>query len=438
MRAARLLEKAAALACLAIFFSCVSSYFVVHGQEGTRLAAVRFTGLERFSEAQVSRATGLIVGEAVAREQLGAAANRLSHSGAFDNVSFRYTTDNNQLVVEFQVTETRHLLPCRFDNFVWFSDSQLDETLRARVAFYAGAIPETGSTVDDVRAALRELIHSNGIPGDVDAVPFATALGQTVSAMSFAVKGVSLPIRTVEFPGAVGVSPGDLRAASSQMMGRDYSISSVSAFASTGLISLYRQRGYLRANFAGPHADILNRNGDGSVQEIAVTLSVEEGPQFFWGKEEWSGNQQFTAADLNHLLGMQPNEIANRLKIDAGIAAVKQAYGRRGFIDAAVKSIAKLDEGTRLASYNFAVTEGVQYHLSAVHFDGIADKAALALVKKWSLKSGDIFDAAYPADFMKQIAPQTLHDLGVAKASYEIKPQLDTQNASVDLHIVLH
>lgn len=437
MRAPNLFQKTGALVSLAILFFGGAAGFAVRAQQGTRLAGIRFVGLEHFSSQQVSRATGLKIGDAAGQEQLGDAANRLAQSGAFDSVTFRYTVDKNQLTAEFQVKETQHLLPCRFDNLVWFSDAQLDQTLRSRVPFYAGVIPESGPTVEDVRGALREMIHANGIPGDVEAIPFAVGMGQGVSGISFSVKGVSLPIRSIEFPGAAGVSPEELRTASAQVLGRNFSISSVSAFASRGLISVYRQHGYLRARFSDPRAAVLAKNGDSSVQDIGVTLSVEEGPQFYWEKADWTGNRQFTAADLDLLLGMQPREIANETKIDAGVDAVRHAYGKRGFIQAFVRTDVDLKDSERLADYRFEVTEGAQFHFSQVHFDGLADKVAVALVKKWTLKPGDIFDDSYAVEFMRRIAPQTLQDFGVANASFELNPKIDRQNSSVDLHIVV-
>ena len=89
---------------------------------------MKFTGLNRFSETQAGKATGLQAGDSVTQAQLAAAVDKLAKSGAFDNVSFRYSTNGNSLNVEFQVVEVSKLLPCVFDNFVWFSDAELDKS----------------------------------------------------------------------------------------------------------------------------------------------------------------------------------------------------------------------------------------------------------------------------------------------------------------------
>jgi len=426
------------LLLVAIFILSAPANSKSSSQETYRLATIKFSGLERFSESQVSRATGLHVGDPVSQPQLAAAADRLAKSGAFEHVSFRYSTEKNQLTVEFQLVEIQKLLECHFENFVWFSDQQLDQALRSRVSFYAGGVPESGTTIEEVRAALRDMLHANGIPGEVDAIASSSGIGQPVSAITFTVRGISLPIRTVEFSGASAVSSQDLLRASSQIINRSFSFTDVSTFASAGLLPLYQERGYLRARFDRPSVKILAQSPGAAVQEIAVTLTVEEGREYYWEKAEWSGNQKFSSEELDRLLGMKPKEVANQQKIEAGLQVVMLAYQRQGYIDAVVQPRVLLDDGSQLTTYDVAVVEGAQYRVGQVHFDGLTDPAVKQLVKKWRLKPGDIFDSAYASDFVKKIAPPTLQNLGIVRTGVVVNPLRDKQKAVVDLHIVYH
>ena len=402
-----------------------------------RLASIKFTGLQRFSEAQAGKATGLHVGDTVTQAQLAAAVKTLSQSGAFQSVSFRYLSESRSLSVDFQVVEVSKFISCLFDNFIWFSEAELDQTLRSRVTFYAGGVPESGTTVEEVRVALRDLIRANGIAGDVTMIPAAGGLGQPVRAFVYSVTGVSMPIRTVHFSGASAIPASNLESASSQIIGRDYSASFVGEFAASGLVPIYRKHGYLRARFDKPEAKNLSASSTGPVQEVNVSLSVEEGPEFFWEKAEWTGNRIFSSEDLDRLLGMKPKEVANQEKIDAGLNAIKRAYDTRGFIEAAVNPKEILDDSARLTTYNVAVEEGAQFHLGQVHFEGIPELAAIQLTKSWQLKPGDVFDATYPNTFVSKILPGKLKELGIAKASVTINSKPEKQKASVDLYIIL-
>jgi outer membrane protein assembly factor BamA len=403
-----------------------------------RLATMKFTGLNRFSETQAGKATGLRTGDSVTQAQLAAAVDKLTKSGAFENVSFRYSTNGNSLNVEFQVVEISRLLPCVFDNFVWFLDAKLDKALRDRVSFYAGGVPESGTTSEDVRVALRDMLRANGISGDVTVIPSIAGLGQPVSAFVYSVTGVQMPIRSIRFAGNAAIPASSLQAASSQMIGRDYSVSYVSQFAGAGLVPLYRKQGYLRARFQKPEGSPLHSNNSGPVQEVSVSLSVEEGQEFYWEKAEWTGNRVFTSEELDRLLGMKPKEVANQEKIDAGLTAIKRAYDTRGFIEAAVKPQEILDDASRLTTYNVAVDEGAQFHLGMVHFEGLPEVASKELIKSWQLKPGDVYDASYPSRFVSKVAIGKLKELGIEKTSATVSSKPEKQKASVDLNIVFH
>jgi len=399
---------------------------------------MKFAGLSRFNETQASKATGLQTVDTVTQAQLAAAVDKLAKSGAFENVAFRYSTNGNSLNVEFQVVEISRLLPCVFDNFVWFSDAELDKALRSRVSFYAGGVPESGDTSEEVRTALRDMVRANGITGDVAVIPSIAGIGQPVSALVYSVTGVAMPIRSIRFAGNAAITASNLQAASSQIIGRDYSQSYVSQFAGAGLVPLYRKQGYLRARFQKPDGALLHSKDTAIVQQIEVTLSVEEGPVFYWEKAEWTGNRIFTSEELDRLLGMKPKEVANQEKFDAGLTAIKRAYDTRGFIEAAVKPKEILDDTARLTTYDVAVDEGAQFHLGMVHFEGLPEVASKELIKSWQLKPGDVYDASYPGMFVSKVAIGKLKELGIEKTSATVSPKPEKQKASVDLNIVFH
>jgi outer membrane protein assembly factor BamA len=399
---------------------------------------MKFAGLNHFNETQASKATGLQTGDSVTQAQLAAAVDKLAKSGAFENVSFRYSTKGNSLNVEFQVVEISRLLPCVFDNFVWFSDGVLDKALRNRVSFYAGGVPESGATSEEVRVALRDMVRANGISGEVTVIPSIAGLGLPVSAFVYSVTGVAMPIRSIRFAGNAAITASSLEAASSQIIGRDYSVSFVSQFAGAGLVPLYRKQGYLRARFEKPDGAPLHSNDTAIVQPVVVALSVEEGSVFYWEKAEWTGNRIFTSEELNRLLGMKPKEVANQEKIDAGLTAIKRAYDTRGFIEAAVKPKEILDDTARLTIYDVAVDEGAQFHLGMVHFEGLPEVASKELIKSWQLKPGDVYDASYPGTFVSKVAIGKLKELGIEKTSATVSPKPEKQKASVDLNIVFH
>ena len=135
---------------------------------------------------------------------------------------------------------------------------------------------------------------------------------------------------------------------------------------------------------------------------------------------------------------MRPGEVANQDQIDAGFHSIGDAYQKQGYIDAKIEAKQVLDDHTRLASYDVAIEENAQFHMGGVRFDGLPDRVAQSLVKKWRLKPGDVFDGTYPLEFMKKVAPQELAGAKSPPTSSTISLQRDPQNASVDVLIAFH
>ena len=400
-----------------------------------RLAAVEFTGLSRFTKAQASAASGLRVGDTITSSQLTMAADGLSRSGVFESVSYKFVTRGEELTATFAVVENKNFLPCSFDNFVWFSPEQIDKTLRLRVPLYAGLTPQTGDTQKLIKEALRNLLQSNGINGDVDLIPFSAGLSGPVVGIQFRVTGIAMPIRTVNFPASSAVSEKELQTAAAQVIGRNFSTSEMTEFASVGLLPLYRQRGYLRAVFDAPQAAIIGSPPNGTAPDIALTIPVKEGVQYFWEKSEWSGNHQFPTDALEKTLGMKSKEIANQIKINAGFDAIKKGHDKSGFIDAIVQPTENIDDTTRLAAYSVTIHEGQQYRMGQLRFPGLADKTAKDFIGKWQLKPGAVFDATYPEDFVQKIAFPRLLEMKLTNIRVKTKLQRNEQNATVDVEM---
>jgi outer membrane protein assembly factor BamA len=399
-----------------------------------RLVAIKFAGLKKFTDAQGVAGSGLRIGDGVTTTQLSVAANQLAKSGAFDGVAFQYSTRGNQLTAVFTVVESKHLLPCIFDNFVWFSYDQVDKTVRARVPFYSGIAPLSGATQQQIVDALRALLQSIGIAANVQGIPSGAA-GGIPTAMLFRVLGVATPVKTVNFPGSSVISEKELEAAASGAIDQDFSISNMSVFASAALVPLYRERGYLRATFDRPQWAVIGNPPAGSSPDIALTLPVKEGSQYFWDKATWAGNHQFSSDELDQTLNMKVREVANQHKIEAGFEAVKKGYGKFGYIDAGLAPKENVDDTTLSAAYDVTINEGLQYHMGHVRFQGISEKAATEIAKKWALKQGEIYDDTYPLNFLQKVAMPKLTEMREAKTRTNLSEQRNKQNATVDVTI---
>ncbi|MGH9638073.1 MAG: hypothetical protein ACRD72_24820, partial [Candidatus Angelobacter sp.] len=140
------------------------------------LARVVVTGSQRYREEDLVRATGLTVNTQVTSDDLQNAANHLGNSGAFATVQFLFKPAVGARGVEadFQVTDAEKYLPAVFENFVWFSDQDLQDALHQAVPLFKGNIPNSGTMSDDVSAALRKFLAAKGLPSEISYIMSAT------------------------------------------------------------------------------------------------------------------------------------------------------------------------------------------------------------------------------------------------------------------------
>ncbi|MGC2720876.1 MAG: POTRA domain-containing protein [Candidatus Acidiferrales bacterium] len=424
----------AKLALLVLIALLAPSFTCAQSSGSFNLVSIHTTGLARYTQDRVIRASGLRTGTIIAIADLQSASGRLANSGAFDSISYRYSTRGQDLTVEFTAVETKDALPCMFDNFVWFTDADLDNVLRQNVSFYDGKLPVRGESTAQARAALQNFLREKGLPGEVNFMPYAP-LGGQVNSLLFRVDGAPMPIKSVAFSGERQVTSQQLSTAASGLLGQNFSSLDVAGYAKTGLLPLYHQRGYLRAAFGPPHVALVDPAAKGPSFDVAVTLTVKEGDQYSLSSINWSGNQAFSADELSKAVAMLPHEVANTEKIDAGFHNAGKLYSSRGYINAQIVRQPQLDDAAKLAAYAVQVKEGSQYHMGVITFDGVPERVAATLAKQWKLKPGDIYDADYMFDFLSKVALPELQRDGIKAPHPKLNQLPDPSGLLVNLRI---
>ena len=128
--------------------------------------SIKVTGLQKFPQDQVIAASGLKTGEVVTAAQIQDATNLLAALGIFSAVNFRYTSKGNAIDLEFQVKEAP-TYPISFDNFPWFTSAEIGDAIRSQDGLFTGEAPDSGTMIDEMTAALENLLSSKKISGSV-------------------------------------------------------------------------------------------------------------------------------------------------------------------------------------------------------------------------------------------------------------------------------
>jgi outer membrane protein assembly factor BamA len=404
--------------------------------DATTLEKIEFVGLKRVKQEEALAATGLQVGQAVDVDVVDAAASRLAESGLFQKLSYNYRAAKSKASVLFTVEETMGYSPVVFDNFIWFSDRELNEYVRKNIPGFDGTAPESGTMVENIRRVLEGLLTLRGIEGRVEYTPSADPAGRNPEHL-FTVRGARLRVCSIKYPGASALKEETLVQHSAGILSTEYSRQFVRAFAESNLAPLYRERGLLRAAFRTPQArpeETEECNG------VALTIPVDEGSTYVWGSAEWTGNEALASEELSAALGMRQREIANVTKIDKGLEDVRHAYARKGHLAARLTATPVFDDAARSVTYSFAVNEGPQYRMGEFQITGLSEKDTNNLKGRWSLLPREVYDADYLSTFIEKTVAEFLRDpttearaLGPLKIEASIRP--DREKLTVDVTI---
>jgi outer membrane protein assembly factor BamA len=390
-------------------------------QPERKIARIEIEGLQHLTGAEVIATTRLEIGSVFSLEALDAAAQRLADSGLVANIGYRTITKDNEITIIFHVEEAKSgTSPIAFDNFVWFTDDELSAAIKREVPSYNGTAPNSGNMTDDIKRALENLLKERGIDGTVDYAP-STSGGKQEHL--FSVAGVPIPICSLHFPGTKNVSESKLIKASKQMTDADYLRSAGIILSNFVLFPIYREVGQLRAKFALPVATL--STSEKCKKGVDVSIAVDEGPIFMWDKAVWTGNEAMSPKELDEVLGMKSGELANGVKIDKGLHAVRVSYGGTGHLDANITAHPEFDDAASRVTYKLEVKEGPQYRMGKLTITGLSDDQAKSLERKWKLKGGEILDTTYFDRFYRKDAVEEMQRIFDAwKASGRRPPNI--------------
>jgi outer membrane protein insertion porin family len=377
--------------------------------QARRRSKIEFEGLARVTPDDALARSGLQAGQTATLEQIEAAAQRLTDSGLFRNLGYTIKGKTDAAVLTFKVEEMRWGVRVVFDNFVWFTEDELAAAVRRRVPTFDGTAPESGGVTEEITRALQELLRERKVEGTVEYMPSADPTGRG-SEHVFTVKGAALRVCSLSFPGARAITEEELVRKSTPVFDNEYSRIFVTGFFEGTLVPFYHERGMLRATFAPPRVTRAAPSED-CAQGLAVSSTVDEGSIYVWGEAEWAGQQAMTPQELDIALGIKPRDVAGSGRLEKGLASVRKAYGRKGYLAARVAGAPEFDDANRRVRYRFNVTEGEQYRMGALTLDGLDERDTNNVKVRWRILPGQPYEDGYPEEFIKKNVQEFAKDL---------------------------
>jgi outer membrane protein assembly factor BamA len=362
-----------------------------------RLASVEVVGSARFSSEKIAPVTGLRIGSDVTRDDLQSAANRLAKIGLFKSVQYRFTTGEGGVYVNYQLMDLP-AFPVSFDNFPWFTDEEITSALKTSVPLFDGSAPAQGAILDEISAALGKLLEMRDIRATVshklEGLPDGTQVQQ------FQAEGADLKIGSVEFSDTLANSDRGVQTRVSDVVGKPFSRGAVKTFELEQVRPIYLSKGYLRVRFEEPNARFVGGVNSSLPNKIVVVAPVEPGDMYMWSGIKWSGNSAIQTDELDQLAKLKASDPADGMKIEAMWQDVRNAYAKRGYLDAMLDPIPHFDEASKRVAYTVEIKEGPQYQMGTLILSGLSPEGEKRIRANWKLPHGTLFDKSVYDQFI--------------------------------------
>jgi len=385
---------------LAAFLAIIGSP-QLHAQTAA-LREVRVEGAKHLTEAQIASLTGLGSGAQVGRKELQEAADALVRTGLFAKVNFKFDTHNDNLVVTFHIEENPRLR-VSYDNFPWYSDSELDEAMRKELPIYDGHLPETGQVVERAAAVLKAFVAARDPQVEITHQVVLSPLTEG-SEQQFSVQGPVPKISKLEFSDPKLTEDLAVRAHIAEIVGHAYSRMTIDVFLAEQIRPIYQQQGFLQAKIGPAEVRLSgNPNQQKLAEQIPVYVPCVPGAIYKWKGVEWKGNAAISTITLTNTMGMKPGDVANGQAIEGGWERVREEYGQRGYLEAKVSPVAVYDDTAHTSSYEVSIVEGKVFHYGSMTISGMSLAGERMIQAAWGMKPGDVLDKKVFEDFLYQL-----------------------------------
>jgi outer membrane protein insertion porin family len=389
-------------------------------------------GNQLFPAAQILAVAALNVGQVAGKPEFDAACGRLTASGAFETVGYKFVPAGagKGYAGTFQVTETTSVFPAQFED-LGEPGADIEKLLTARDPLFSMAhLPANQVTLDRDAHWVEEYLATKGKHDKIAAA--VTAMGADRFVILFR-PVVALPaVAQVSFEGNRIVPGSVLRTAiSTAGIGSAYTESGFRQILEAAVRPVYEERGRLHVTFPKIRAET-----EKDVQGVHVFVTVDEGEVYNLGKVSVvSATATPTPIPAGRLLAegdFKTGDIDNSELIAAGLERIRKMLLLAGYLDVKVSSGRRVDDARKTADIEVRVDAGPQYLMGKLTITGLDLEGEAAIKRIWSLKEATAFNPEYPEQFLARVREEGLFD-HLGKTRSDVKIDAKTHVAAVTL-----
>jgi outer membrane protein assembly factor BamA len=337
---------------------------------------------------------GLHIGSPVDQAAFETASQKLSESGLFESVNYRYAQGPKRgYALTLALADFKSLSDATIDvpgvneDDIWRWLATRYPSLNHKVANNSAAQNFLGARIEEHLGAELEGHHVTGkqesdiMHGGKTTISFQPDPLPRIASMSF-MGDSELTSAQLE-----ALIPKDVRE-------QGYTDRSFRNAVELNLRRAYEDRGMYRVRF--PSITAQRQPG----WSVSVTTSVEEGAKFTLGDVQVVGDKLPIDAMLK-AAKFRKGELANWTEIQTSIGELEKPVRRLGYLHAAAKPERIFHDEQHVLDLKLSMNLGPFYKFGRLQITGLTPDLEAQARKIWSLTPGDPFDYDYPKDFVQ-------------------------------------
>jgi outer membrane protein assembly factor BamA len=316
----------------------ICSAFSVEAQT-LNVTTITFSG-DTISSAGLQAASGLKPGQLDAA-QVQAAAQRLNNSGLFSHIDFAV----RGAVLQFQLTPATGRLPVRFENFPWWTDNALIETVHAALPLFHGSvIPGTGLD-QQVADTLTGLLAKQQVTASVESHPEIARGAAGPTAVRYRIATPGIMVGTVTLNGESEAMSTELAPIAKAASGEPYDAYVTPDLLQQAIRSVYGNHGYLDAAISKvAHGE---PSADASGFAVPMALQIVEGAQYRLETMRFGHPLLLSEAEFQAKSSLHAGDVANQELLRRSLLLIGIPYRKQGYLDAKIMGTPSLDTAAK-------------------------------------------------------------------------------------------
>ncbi|MGC2637335.1 MAG: POTRA domain-containing protein [Acidobacteriaceae bacterium] len=394
---------------------------------------ITFSG-SSVSQGQLLAYTGLRPGR-VTKEQMDAAAKKLTDSGLFFDARYELNDD----VLRYTLTTSPAVLPVRYDNFPWWDAKTLTALVGQKVPLFGGELYPGGPMRLQVVSALTELVAAQGVQAKIGTAPIADAHG-TILATRFRMDEPQIEVASLAVEGAGGEEAEGIEQVAASAAGKPFRRETLKMLAGK-LRDVYTREGKLETGVTEPACG-MPRVVDGRILVPLTAKISTDGAVYTVSAVQFAGDAMTSSASFAKVARIRAGDVADEDLVDETAGMLKDPWKEDGYEDVQVSVMPALDPREHTVSYTFATTPGPRYAMGKLTLVGLNKRQEREVRRYWQLADGSVYrPALVPAwygIYSKERGEQLILADGLEKLEPVYESQWHEDAHTVDVTVTFH